>query len=81
MQNIKFYIKITLNDISNEILNEEINEEYRRHTVKSILEILNKLGFQNVNPKKVGDEVNIGTPIVKLSDKLLKKYNYKNKQY
>lgn len=48
-----------LNDISNEILNEEINEEYRRHTVKSILEILNKLGFQNVNPKKVGEDVKL----------------------
>ncbi len=48
-----------LDDISNEILYEEVNEEYRRHTVKSIFEILNKLGFKPANPKKVGDEVKL----------------------
>jgi hypothetical protein len=48
-----------LDDISNEILEEEVNEEYRRHTVKSIFEILNKLGFKPASPKKVGDEVKL----------------------
>ena len=49
------------------------------------VEILVHIGIQALKPDpsnytyhiKVGDEVNIGTPIVKLSDKLLKKYNYK----
>lgn len=48
-----------LDDVSNEILEEEVNEEYRRHTVKSIFEILNKLGFKPASPKKVGDEVKL----------------------
>lgn len=48
-----------LDDISNEIFDVEVNEEYRRHTVKSIFEILNKLGFKPASPKKVGDEVKL----------------------
>ena len=47
------------------------------------VEILVHIGIQALKPDpsnytyhiKVGDEVNIGTPIVKLSDKLLKKNN------
>lgn len=48
-----------LDKISDEILSEEVNEEYRRYTVKSIFEILNKLGFKPTKPKKVGDEVKL----------------------
>lgn len=49
------------------------------------VEILVHIGIQLLKPNpsnynyqiRVGDQVNIGTPIVKLSEELLKKYNYK----
>ncbi len=46
-----------LSEISDSIINEEVNEEYRRHTVKSIFEILNKLGFTPSKPKKQNGDV------------------------
>ena len=49
------------------------------------VEILVHIGIQSLKSDpsnytyhiNVGDEINVGSPIVKISDKLLKKYNYK----